>query len=69
MRQVNPEAKMTGFGKTAFDLDDCLDKALTHLSRLRITYNEGDAVVKRRIVGSMYLKNCALTERLIEQLE
>lgn len=48
------EAKLTSFGKTAFNLDDCLDKALANLSRLQITYNEGDAAVKRRIIGSMY---------------
>jgi len=48
------EAKLTGFGKTTFDLEACLNKALTNLSRLQMTYIEGNTEEKRIIIGSIY---------------
>lgn len=48
------EGKLTGFGKPAYDLDDCIDRALHTLSRLNITYLEADTTVKREIIGSIY---------------
>jgi len=48
------EAKLTGFGKTSFDFEGCLNKALHNLSRLQITYNEGNVEAKRGIIGSIY---------------
>jgi site-specific DNA recombinase len=48
------EAKLTGFGKPTYDLDECIDKALFTFSRLNITYLEADTTVKRKIIGSIY---------------
>ncbi len=48
------EAKLTGFSAKSYDLSDCIDKALTNLSRLQIAYSEGDTTVKRSIIGSIY---------------
>ena len=48
------EAKLTGFSEKTYDLTDCIDKALTNLSRVQIAYSDGDTTVKRSIIGSIY---------------
>lgn len=48
------DAKLTGFSAKSYDMSDCMDKALTNLSRLQIAYSEGDTTVKRSIIGSIY---------------
>jgi site-specific DNA recombinase len=48
------EAKLTRFSEKSYDLNDCIDKALTNLPRLHIAYSEGDPTVKRSITDSIY---------------
>ncbi|MES2267913.1 MAG: recombinase family protein [Bacteroidota bacterium] len=48
------EGKLTGFGKPAYDIDGCVDKALNTLSCLNTTYLEADTTIKRSIIGSIY---------------
>lgn len=49
------EAKLTGFSKPeALNLNSCIDKALTTLSKLHTLYNGSDTAVKRNIIGSIY---------------
>ncbi len=48
------EAKLTGFSKSTFNLDACVDKALTALSNLQVIYNQGDTLAKRAIIGSIF---------------
>lgn len=56
------EAKLTGFSEKSYDLSDCIDKAITNLTRLQIAYSEGDTTAKRSIIGSIYSKNSVLME-------
>ena len=48
------EGKLTGCSQPLFDLEDCVNKALITLSRISITYEEGDVEVKRSIISSIY---------------
>jgi len=48
------EAKLTGFSEKSYDLTDCIDKAITNLTRLQIAYSEGDTTAKRAIIGSIH---------------
>ncbi|GAA4924699.1 recombinase family protein [Mucilaginibacter defluvii] len=48
------ESKLTDFSKPAYDLEECLDKALIALKSLQVRYLEGDTSKKRQLIGSMY---------------
>ena len=49
------EAKLTGFSKPeALNLNSCIDRALTTLSKLHTLYNGSDTAAKRNIIGSIY---------------
>ncbi len=49
------EAKLTGFSKPeALNVNTCIDRALTTLSKLPTLYNESETRVKRNIIGSIY---------------
>ncbi len=48
------EAKLTGFGKSTFDLEGNINKAIDTFNRLDIIYKGSDTAKKRSIIGSIY---------------
>ncbi len=48
------EAKLTGFTKSTFDIESCLNNAINTLTSVHILYKEADAAKKRLIIGSIY---------------
>ena len=51
--QTQRESRLDLVKKT-YDLGDCIDKAITNLTRLQIACSEGDTRTKRIIIGSIY---------------
>ena len=48
------EAKLTNFGKSSFNIDLTVDKAISTLSNIDMLYKDGDSTKKREIIGSIY---------------
>ena len=48
------EVKLTSFSKPSYDIEGCIDRALSTLSRLDSLYKNGDVAIKRSIIGSIY---------------
>lgn len=51
---ISLDVKLTGFGSSALNIDECTEKAIHWLSSVNVVYNQSDTAEKRGIIGSIY---------------
>lgn len=51
---LSMEAKLIGYSRPTYNLEECLEKAVANLTNLPIIFKASDSTAKRQLIGSIY---------------